>query len=237
MTSLLLLTIVCCITYTFEIVFGLAGTVLLLTVMTWAYDAKTLVIFSIMPQLLVAIVGLTRSPRTVRWPVLVGMLGFAALGGLFGLYLFYQAPSGVFQLALAAMITLSGLWLVLAPGKLRLSKTGGRLLDTLGGASQALFGISGPVTMTRMLATFPDKTTVRNYALAFFLATNLFRAGGYAVNGTFTPAIFEMMLISAPFIAATLWFSNQLHFHVNEKRFRQVVAWVILLGGITLFFP
>lgn len=236
MTAILILTVVCALTYTFEIVFGLAGTVLLLTALTWLYDAKTLVIYSTLPQILVAVIGLMRSPRTVQLPVIGKMLGFAALGGLAGLYLFYRAPLGVFQILLAAMITLSGLWLVLAPGRQKFSLPVARSLDTLGGASQALFGISGPVTMTRMLATFSDKTTVRNYALAFFLATNLFRAGGYVVNGTFTPAILRMMLISGPFIAVTLWYSNQLHFHVNEKRFRQVVAWVILAGGISLIF-
>jgi uncharacterized membrane protein YfcA len=77
---------------------------------------------------------------------------------------------------------------------------------------------------------------VRNYALAFFLALNLFRAGGYLVNGTFTPAIIEMMLWSAPVLALALWFSNHLHFRVNERLFRRVVAWVILLGGVSLFF-
>ena len=234
--SLILLTLVCCVTYTFEIVFGLAGTVLLLTALTWLYDAKTLVIFSTLPQMLVAIIGLTRSPRTVQRPVIAGMLGFAAAGALVGLYLFYRVPLDIFQMLLASMITLSGLWLVLAPAKRKISAPAGRVLDTLGGASQALFGISGPLTMTRMLATFHDKTTVRNYALAFFLATNLFRAGGYVVNGTFTSEIFEMMLLSGPAIAITLWYSNQLHFHVNEVRFRQIVSWVILVSGISLFF-
>jgi uncharacterized membrane protein YfcA len=234
--SFLLLTITCCITYTFEIVFGLAGTVLLLTALTWLYDAKTLVIFSTLPQILVATIGLARSPRTVRLPVIAGMLGFAALGGVVGLYLFYRAPLGVFQVLLASMITLSGLWLVLAPGKQKFSSPVARSLDALGGASQALFGISGPITMTRMLATFSDKTTVRNYALAFFLATNLFRVGGYVLNGTFTPAIFEMMLVTGPFIALTLWYTHRLHFHVDERRFRQIVAWVILFGGVSLFF-
>jgi len=33
-----------------------------------------------------------------------------------------------------------------------------------------------------------------------------------------------------------LWHSNQLHFHVNEKVFRRVVAWVVLFGGLSLFF-
>jgi uncharacterized membrane protein YfcA len=234
--SLLVLTLVCCITYTFEIVFGLAGTVLLLTALTWAYDAKTLVIYSSLPQILVAVIGLTRSPRTVKLPVIAGMLGFAALGALAGLYLFYQIPQGLFQILLAGMITLTGIWLVATPGKVRISPAGGRALDTLGGATQALFGISGPLTMTRMLGTFHDKTTVRNYALSFFLATNLFRAGGYMTNGTFTPQIVEMMLISAPVLALTLWYSSQLHFKVPDAHFRRIVSWVILLSGVSLFF-
>lgn len=234
--SLVLLTIVAVLTYTFEIVFGLAGTILLLMALTWLYDAKTLVIYSTLPQILVAVIGLGRSPRTVNWNFLAGMLAFAALGGVLGLYLFYRFPQTLFQLLLAAVITLSGIHMVAAPGRLRLTPPQARALDTLAGVSQALFGISGPVAMTRLLATFPDKTTVRNYALAFFLGLNLFRAGGYLLNGTYTAAIVEMMLVTAPFLVVALWYGNRLHFRVNESWFRRVVAWVILIGGMSLFF-
>ena len=234
--SLLLLTVVAALTYSFEIVFGLAGTILLLTALTWLYDAKTLVIYSTLPQILVGVIGLARSPRTVQFNVLAGMLAFAALGGVAGLVLFQRFSLPVFQLLLAATVTLFGAYLVAAPGRLRLTAPLARTLDTVAGLSQALFGISGPVAMTRLMATFQDKTTVRNYALAFFLALNLFRVGGYIVNGTFTPAVNEMMLWSAPFLATALWFSNHLHFRVHEVLFRRVVAWVILLGGISLFF-
>ena len=236
MLALIALTIVCILTYTFEIVFGLAGTVVLLTALTWLYDAKTLVIYSAMPQILVAGIGLLRSPRTVRLEILAGMLVFAGMGAVVGLYLFYQFPLPLFQTLLAATITVFGTYLVVAPNRFRLTPALARSLDTLAGFSAALFGISGPVTLTRLLATYSDKTIVRNYALAFFLSMNLFRVGGYVLNGTFTPPILEMMLISGPFIAVALWHSNQLHFHVNEKLFRRVVAWVVLFGGLSLFF-
>jgi len=236
MLALIALTIVCILTYTFEIVFGLAGTIMLLTALTWLYDAKTLVIYSAMPQMLVAGIGLLRSPRTVRLDVLAGMLGFAGMGGLAGLYLFYQFPLPLFQMLLAATITLFGVYLVASPNRFRLTPQLARLLDTLAGFSAALFGISGPVTMTRLMATFPDKTMIRNYAFAFFLSLNAFRVGGYLLNGTFTPPIMEMMLVSGPLIAVALWYSNQLHFQVNEKLFRRVVAWVVLFGGLSLFF-
>lgn len=236
MLALIALTIVCILTYTFEIVFGLAGTVVLLTALTWLYDAKTLVIYSVMPQILVAVIGLLRSPRTVRLEVLAGMLVFAGMGAVVGLYLFYQFPLPLFQMLLAATITVFGIYLVVAPNRFQLTPVLARSLDTLAGFSAALFGISGPITLTRLLATYSDKTIVRNYALAFFLSMNLFRVGGYVLNGTFTAPILEMMLVSGPFIAVALWHSNQLHFHVNEKVFRHVVAWVVLFGGLSLFF-
>ena len=236
MLPLIVLTIVCIFTYTFEIVFGLAGTIVLLAALTWLYDAKTLVIYSTMPQILVASIGLLRSPRTVRLDVLVGMLMFASMGAVAGMYLFYQFPLPLFQMLLAATITLFGAYLVISPNRFRLNPVLARGLDTLAGFSAALFGISGPVTMTRLMATFSDKTIVRNYALAFFLSLNLFRVGGYVLNGTFTLPILEMMLVSGPFIAVALWYSNQLHFRVNETLFRRVVAWVVLFGGLSLFW-
>ena len=236
MLPLTILTLVCILTYSFEIVFGLAGTILMLPLLSFLYDTKTLVIYSVLPQVLVATIGLARSPRTVRLDFLAKMLGFAALGMIAGFAFFYYLSAGVFQILLAGAITLSGLYLIVAPARFKLHAAGARLLDTLGGATQALFGISGPIAMTRLLATFPDKTVVRNYAFAFFLPLNLARGIEYLVHDTYTPEIGQMMLVSAPFLVVALWGANHLHFKVNERHFRRVVAWIILLGGISLFY-
>lgn len=232
---LAILTVVCIITYTVEITFGLAGTIMMLMVMSFIMDTKTLVIFSLMPQIMVAVIGLVRSPKTVELKYLGNMLAFAVLGSFLGLYLFYAFPPKVFQIGLATMITLSGIYLVFAPGRLKIGPVTARVLDTTAGTSQALFGISGPIAMTRLLGSFDEKTLVRNYALAFFLSLNLFRAGGYMVNGTISLEIGRMMLVVAPFLAVAMWYSNHLHFRINEQMFRRVVAWLILIGGISLF--
>ncbi|TNF84898.1 MAG: sulfite exporter TauE/SafE family protein [Gammaproteobacteria bacterium] len=236
MTPIIILTIVCILTYSFEIVFGLAGTIMMLFVMTAWFDAKTLVIYSLMPQILVATIGLLRSPRTVRLDVLAGMVGFASLGGLLGLVLFYRIPTELFQKLLATAIILFGLHMVVGRNRLRLGPFGARVMDTVAGLSQTLFGISGPIAMTRMMASFEGKVVIRNYALAFFLAMNSFRLGGYLVNGTISNEVAWMMLVSAPVLAVALWWANHLHFRINERVFSSVVAWIILLGGITLYF-
>lgn len=236
MLALILLTLVCILTYSFEIVFGLAGTILMLPLLSAFYDTKTLVIYSVLPQILVALIGLARARVAIRPRFLAGMLGFAGVGAIGGFALFYYFSANVFQMLLASAISVTGLFLVIAPHKAHFGPSGMRVMDTLAGTSQALFGISGPIAMTRLLASFPDKNTVRAYAFAFFLALNLLRAVVYLVHGTYTEEILEMMLFSAPFLAVALWFSNQLHLRVRERSFRRGVAWAILGGGITLFF-
>ena len=236
MPDIVVLILVCVLTYSFEIVFGLAGTILMLALLSSLFDPKTLVIYSVLPQILVGSIGLLRSPPTVNVKFLLGMLAYAALGTIAGLVLFYWFPATVFQHLLASVITLFGVYLVMVPRLRRLSRTGARTLDFLAGVSQALFGISGPIAMTRLLATFDEKTVVRNYALAFFLALNVLRAAGYIGQHTITPEIGGMMFVSAPFLMVSLWFSNYLHFKVNERVFRRVVAWIILVAGASLFF-
>ncbi|NOY65876.1 MAG: sulfite exporter TauE/SafE family protein [Gammaproteobacteria bacterium] len=235
MTEIIILTLVCSITFTFEIVFGLAGTILMITIMTLLFDAKTLVIYSILPQLLTASIGLYRSPKTVNITFLMRMLAFGAIGGVAGLIMFYRFPTSVFYQILAIAITLFGLYLVASPHIIKINPVIQRMLDTLAGVSQTLIGISGPIAMTRLLGSFNDKLVIRNYALAFFLVMNLFRAGGYIINDTLTDDILEMMMISGPVLAIVLWNSNHLHVKVNEYVFRKVVSWVILIGGISLW--
>jgi uncharacterized membrane protein YfcA len=236
MITLALLTLVCVFTYTFEIVFGLAGTILMLPLLGSLYDIKTLVIYSVLPQILVAAIGLIRSSKKINREFLAGMLFYAGFGAILGFALFYYFSASSFQVLLASAVTAAGLFLVIAPHRAKFNPVGMRVMDTLAGTSQALFGISGPIAMTRLLATYRDKTTVRHYAFAFFLSLNSLRAAEYAIHGTYTLEILEMMAVSAPFLAITLWYSNQLHLHINEKVFRKVVSWMILLGGLSLFY-
>ncbi len=232
---IVLLTLVCVITYSFEIIFGLAGTIMMVMVMSFFVDAQTLVIYSVLPQILVATIGLYRTPGHTDRKVLLNMLAFAAFGAAAGLMLFYYFSPDIFRFLLAGAITIFGVYLVAAPGKLKMPPLVEKALDTFSGVSQGLFGISGPIVMTRLLATFDNKTVIRNNALAFFLVLNLVRVGGYGINDTISDDIFRAMLWSAPVLMVTLWFANHLHFKVNEIWFRRVVAWVILLGGVSLF--
>ena len=234
MTALLVLGVAAALTYSFEIVFGLGGTILLLPLLSPWFDAKTLVIFSAFPQLLVGTIGLAGTHRTVAPKVLGGMLVFAALGGVAGTWLFYYSSAGLFQLLLGSSIVLFGVYLLARPRPPRLRSLPARLLDVLAGFSQALFGISGPVAMTRLFGTFSEPAQVRAYALAFFLAMNALRAAGYVVSGAITRDIVVMIAVAAPFLLIALPIANRWHAHVNDRWFRRVIAVLVLGGGTSL---
>src|SRR3989338_5915895 len=129
MVSLALLTLVCVLTYSFEIVFGLAGTILMLPLLSFLYDTKTLVIYSVLPQILVAAIGLVRSPKKVNIRFMAGMLFFAGLGAIAGFALFYYFSANAFQALLASAITAAGLFLIVAPHRARFGPVGMRVMD------------------------------------------------------------------------------------------------------------
>lgn len=232
--ELTLLTIVVMLTYAFEIIFGLAGTIFMLLLMSAYFDTKVLVIYSVLPQISVAIIGLWLSPKTVNINFLVKMLLYAAFGSAIGLCIFYYLPSEIFRRLLAMAITAFGIYMILIPSGIKLRPKFARMMDAFAGLSQALFGISGPIAMTRLMATFNDKTIIRNYALAFFLSMNLIRASAYGFTHAYSTYIFKMMLVTAPFLILSLWYANRWHFKVRNDIFRIIVAWMILLGGVLM---
>ena len=242
-TIIIILTAVCIVTYAFEIVFGLAGTIMLFVIMGAFIDAKHLIVYSAMPQLMVASIGLWKSPRTVERTVLTNMLIFALLGSTVGMALFYLVDSLLLELLLALFITGCGIYIVTAPVAHRLKKTTRHSLDFIAGISQQMFGISGPIAMTRIMGSYHDKTVVRNYALAFFLSLNIVRIIYYIIFEfsspewqVFTPSILKAMAISAPFLLVSLLYANHLHFKIRQDLFRKVLAWVILFGGLYMLF-
>src|SRR3990170_4693386 len=105
MLALIILTLVAVLTYTIEITFGLAGTVLMLPLLSFWFDSKTLVVYSVMPQILTAGIGLTRSRGHIEAKVLAGMMATAVVGAFIGLWLFHLTPVDTFHVLLAGVIT------------------------------------------------------------------------------------------------------------------------------------
>ena len=226
---------VCSLTYSFEIIFGLAGTILMMPILGLAFESKTLVIYSLLPQMMVTIIALIKSYDKINIKEWAIMLFSAAIGAIIGSYLFSYIPNVIFKRLLSLMIILAGAYLIISPD-FQVGKKGRRLIDFFSGLSHSLFGICGPLVMTRLLGTFEDKTTIRNNALLFYFGINIVRAINYYLNVLITIDIWKMFAISAPILFPVLFFSERLHFKISDQKFKVVVSWIILLSGLIYFF-
>ena len=106
-----LLIVVCSITYSLEVVFGLAGTVIMIAILNFAFPSKTLVIYSLLPQILVGSTVLLKSFGTGQFSKieLIKMLSSALAGAIVGSYLFALVPNQLFTQILSVVIIIIGI--------------------------------------------------------------------------------------------------------------------------------
>lgn len=230
---LALLTLICCVTFSFEIVFGLAGTVLMMPVATLLYDPKTLVVFSLLPQLTTSSVALATSHRQVDWKSVLQMVLFASVGALIGVWVFQIISSELLKKILGLSIAGAGVFMLISP-RLKLSLTFQKLLDVSAGFFHAMIGISGPIVATRLVGSVEDKTSIRNQLLTFFLLINILRLVAYVVTDRISPEILKLWLVGGPFIILAVIFSNRFHYRVPNVAFKKVITFAIILSGIVL---
>lgn len=235
MELMIFLIVICSITYSFEIIFGLAGTIIMVPILGFTFESKTLVIYSLLPQMMVAAIALGRSHRKVNVKEWAVMMLPAAIGAIAGSLLFGYIPNEIFKRMLAVIIILSGVYMVLSPS-IKVGRKSRSVMDLFAGLSHSLFSISGPIVMTRLLATFEDKTVIRNGSLLFFFSLNIIRSVNYLLGGLITPDIIKMFIVSAPFLFIVLFFSERLHLKISNNNFKKVVSWVILLSGVIYLF-
>ncbi len=229
------LVVVSCCTYSFEIMFGLAGTILLLPLLSPFFEVKDLIVYSVLPQILVATIALFNSPKVIDWKFFVRMVAAGFAGALVGFFFFQNLPKQNFQLLLAVFITAAGIYSLAFPRGFRLKSYLFPLFDIFSGFSHALFGISGPIVMTRLMSSVEEKTTIRNYALAFFCSFSLIRFAWYLFSQQVTAEISHMMLGTAPFLLVVLFFGNRLHFRIPDLFFKRIAAILIIVSGVLLF--
>ena len=231
-----LLIVVCSITYSLEVVFGLAGTVIMIAILNFAFPSKTLVIYSLLPQILVGSTVLLKSFGTGQFSKieLIKMLSSALAGAIVGSYLFALVPNQLFTQVLSVVIIIVGIYLVVSPS-FNIHKRFRLILDLSAGISHALFGISGPIVMTRLMGTFQDKTIIRNNALLFYFGLNMIRMINYISNKMISPDIWKLYLYSAPVLIPVLFFAEKLHSRISDIKFKKIVAWLILVSGVIYF--
>lgn len=228
-----ILIFVCSITYSIQMIFGIGGTILMIPALSFFFDVKTLIIYSILPQILVAGIALIKSHKQIDRKELLRMFIVVSCGVIIGSIFFKKIPYSYYHILLALIIITAGLFMIFSP-EFKIGKKRKWLLDFLSGFFHSVFAISGPIIMTRLMATYRNKTKIRNSACAFYIGVNIFRGFNYTIHHSINFKIWKMILVSSPFLLVVFVFADKLHYKIKDEVFKKYLAWIILISGVFL---
>ena len=166
-------------------------------------------------------------------PLVIG----GALGAPIGVFLLHNADPVRFKLAIGALLTLYGLFGLLARHPPRV-KAGGAGLDAfvgvVGGALAGLGGMSEALPPIWARLRGWKRNLERAATPVYAIATLALTLGLYASTGTLDAMAFRLFALVAPAMLIPSYIGARLYRRASEKAFERLVLALLLASGIAL---
>jgi uncharacterized membrane protein YfcA len=168
------------------------------------------------------------------WPFVVGGLA----GIPIGVYLLAHTNAGALKMTLGVFLILFGVYALIAP-KLASFSGGGRPADMgigfLGGILSGFGGYSGvfPTIWTQLRGWSKERARAVYQPFIIIIQTVALIS---IVWVTYDRAGLILMILALPPLFLGAWIGWWLYGRLNDRRFRQVLAMLLIASGITLVF-
>ena len=183
---------------------------------------------------------LLRTWRHIDRRALATMLVLAGAGLPAGHYFESVLPERPVLIALGAVVAASGLSRLLfglrrAPTETVSENPVGRVLTRalilLGGVIHGAFGAGGGTLVIYAQRALPRKEAFRGTMCTVWLCLNPVVLAMKGVGGGFGPKVFWWALAGLPFLLAGNWVAQRVAERIDQKRFAQFVALLLVVSG------
>jgi len=171
--------------------------------------------------------------RKISWSMVGPMIVGAIVGVALGSALLNLLADAALKKILGGVIILVALNLLRGVDQTTspLSAYWGGLAGGLGGFLGGMFGASGPPYVAYLSFQLKDKAVLRASLIGLFTVEQTWRAGVFTMGGLITKDMLELAFWLTPVLIAGTILGHKVHFGVNEIRFRQIVALLLLISG------
>jgi len=209
---------------------GLVALGLWLHVIEPALAAPLVVICSVVAQLQ-SLFAVRRAMDWRRlWPFVAGGLAGVPLG----VVALDQVPAETFRTALGGFLVIYAAGMLLS-GRLPVIAWGGRAADAVvgfgGGILGGAAGLSGPLPTLWCGLKGWGKDAQRAVFQTFNLTVLTWALLGHAVHGVLTAEVGRLALICLPGTLIGVWLGMKTYGRVDDRQFRRIVLWLLLLSG------
>lgn len=232
--SLTVVSIIVCLSYLIESIFGFGGTVIALAALGIFYDFKEMIPLAIYASLISSSVIILSDYKSIDLTVLKKIFPFVAVGTIAGAAIFYVTSGEVLMRLFAAFIIYNS-YRTLFSKPLHFTTLFKRILLFLGGIVHGMFGTGGPIILMAIKDSFYGKSNLRASMAVVFLVFNILRISHlYFFTDFPMGTIFEMWWLVFP-LTLSILIGYKIHLSVSEKVFSKGLSILLLIVAIKFF--
>jgi uncharacterized membrane protein YfcA len=166
-------------------------------------------------------------------PLIIGTVA----GSLLGTYVLVSFANLYLKKLLGFAVTIFAIHLLTRKTEFAekpLSPGWGISAGTLGGIFGGMFGTSGPAFVAYLSYRIRRKEILRASLIGLFSIDYTWRICLYAGAGLLTSETIELALVLTPALVLGTVLGHKTHARIDERRFHQIVAGLLLFSGISL---
>jgi uncharacterized membrane protein YfcA len=215
---------------------GFGGALISVPLLALLFDLKFAVPFEAIFDIGISLILIGSVYRQINKTTLVPLLLGAMIGTAIGSAMLNLMADGVLKHLLGVSIILFALNLLRRPADSNRPLAGywGGLAGGIGGFFGGLFGTSGPPFVIYLSYKIKSKDTLRASLIGLFAFDGLWRFGLFAYTGLITREMMTLALLFTPALCLGAMLGNHIHTRIDEARFRQLVAGILVISGSLL---
>ena len=235
MPNTVVISLIACLAYGIESIFGFGGTIIFLGISGLLYDFNTLIKIAMVVGLASGLAVLIQSYKHLSYYHLFNILLLTLPGALIGTYLIDYLASQLLIKAFAVMLISYGFFNLIWP-KILIPKIIKNLIIILGGLIQGIFTIGGPFVLMGYKDNFENKQELRSTMAGYFFLINSLRAIFFIlIGGSYTEIVISYYPI-AILVMISVWLGYLVHRKIPDIMFKNIIIIAITIIGIIILF-
>lgn len=235
MPNTVVISLIACLAYGIESIFGFGGTIIFLGISGLLYDFNTLIKMAMVVGLASGLAVLIQSYKYLSYYHLFNILLLTLPGALIGTYLIDYLASQLLIKAFAVMLISYGFFNLIWP-KILIPKIIKNLIIILGGLIQGIFTIGGPFVLMGYKDNFENKQELRSTMAGYFFLINSLRAIFFMlIGGSYTEIVISYYPI-AILVMISVWLGYLVHRKIPDIMFKNIIIIAITIIGIIILF-
>jgi len=235
MPNTVVISLIACLAYGIESIFGFGGTIIFLGISGLLYDFNTLIKIAMVVGLASGLAVLIQSYKHLSYYHLFNILLLTLPGALIGTYLIDYLASQLLIKAFAVMLISYGFFNLIWP-KILIPKIIKNSIIILGGLIQGIFTIGGPFVLMGYKDNFENKQELRSTMAGYFFLINSLRAIFFMlIGGSYTDIVINYYPI-AILVMISVWLGYLVHRKIPDIMFKNIIIIAITIIGIIILF-